>query len=1058
MACAPQHNPACNSAQESERMKNRLMIRNAIALVSLWVCGMVSASLWAGPPQDPSNQEFSTGMSAQLDASGQMIVTIPGPAEFFQRIAAISRKVTPQEVLPFLARNVVIDGYHHSSDRSRKPTEFLKLLDAYLDQARELQSLADERGHLRVTGCQDVEPLLRVLGYRLRSGCGPEAALETADPERAFLTVDSGFPLVDLEEALQRGTVFDYPFGSSTVPVLFSPKDWAWTDQNVVDTLLEDPQLARLYWAMSRLDENAAMVLRESPGLRELVPVAPVLDFYGGHLAVRSGKVMVPGGEAGESAWRELVGVTPSSPTQFLIRLLTKDEGWLAAYFDALWYVPGPQQEYFTNPDRLKRYYEALRGKELSPSPSRSVFRPTASLYLLTSRLLLDADGKPHVPGNLDIWKEIFRRKSSTGAVRDWAKRSGGWRQPEHLLEAMMSLTRVPLADGPLQVYLQLTEIDRRRAPERRLSPATVREMADRFSRYRDQYLMFTEFSELDDTSIGRFLSAADAIDRIGNSGVRANALGLFQANLGLWQILARQGQIPRLNWNSSFQSALQPYLEIRNAAQLFDAGRASLNDIWQAAGATTAVTEESLISMLAGPAQTDPEAQRIHGLIAERIRSVMDSQRLVSLNALLAFADGLATLAQGHPASDEVLRLAREVQAFEMPLPMFSNRERSEWASGLQHNPHSSLQTRKDFVKEVSKSRNSPEDVAEIRGALVPFLRDTLVGLNYAYYEPPGAQMVRNNPLFVRSHNFSGQMTMKGDEVWQTPRIFGRGWTASGGAHLAGSISDLPYVLAQVEQDFIIPENVQSLIWADLVPTMLTSAILPRWWNVTKDELQAVSLYQRLGEEALAAAASRDDVRQLVLEILSTYMLPRREGQAERALRAGSAEEALKLLTPAEIFFLGAELYQNYPARSATLGQASARLSELHSRVPEEVSLERISADFGVPHPMLAHTYARELLEMKPLPTFLGYSSRLMAESWESTHLYWARLAAEHQYHPAALNDLIPALTHRMVEKIFATHLEDWPAVLRAMQETAEEFRNERMAAGASRPTSRGL
>jgi hypothetical protein len=39
-------------------------------------------------------------------------------------------------------------------------------------------------------------------------------------------------------------------------------------------------------------------------------------------------------------------------------------------------------------------------------------------------------------------------------------------------------------------------------------------------------------------------------------------------------------------------------------------------------------------------------------------------------------------------------------------------------------------------------------------------------------------------------------------------------------------------------------------------------------------------------------------------------------------------------------------------------------------------------------------------------------------------------------------LHRLVPELTHRMVEKIFATHLEDWPAVLRAMRETGDEFR----------------
>ena len=99
------------------------------------------------------------------------------------------------------------------------------------------------------------------------------------------------------------------------------------------------------------------------------------------------------------------------------------------------------------------------------------------------------------------------------------------------------------------------------------------------------------------------------------------------------------------------------------------------------------------------------------------------------------------------------------------------------------------------------------------------------------------------------------------------------------------------------------------------------------------------------------------------------------------------------------------------------------------------------------MPHPALAQTYARELLNVKPFPTFIGYSSRLMAESWESNNLYWARLADESGYPPAMLHVLVPQLTRRMVEKIFATHLEDWPALLRALRETGEEFRQGKVA-----------
>ena len=39
-------------------------------------------------------------------------------------------------------------------------------------------------------------------------------------------------------------------------------------------------------------------------------------------------------------------------------------------------------------------------------------------------------------------------------------------------------------------------------------------------------------------------------------------------------------------------------------------------------------------------------------------------------------------------------------------------------------------------------------------------------------------------------------------------------------------------------------------------------------------------------------------------------------------------------------------------------------------------------------------------------------------------------------------LNVLVPDLTRHMVAKIFATDIDDWPALLRAMQETGDQFR----------------
>jgi hypothetical protein len=75
-------------------------------------------------------------------------------------------------------------------------------------------------------------------------------------------------------------------------------------------------------------------------------------------------------------------------------------------------------------------------------------------------------------------------------------------------------------------------------------------------------------------------------------------------------------------------------------------------------------------------------------------------------------------------------------------------------------------------------------------------------------------------------------------------------------------------------------------------------------------------------------------------------------------------------------------------------------------------------------------------------LPALQGYSSRLMAESWESNNLHWARLADEMNLPPSSLQWLAPQLTQRLIELIFANHHEDWPALLRALHETSDEYR----------------
>lgn len=981
------------------------------------------------------------GTSSQFENS----VLIPGPLRSFLRMAGMRQKISPPEVLPLLASNMVLNGY-----QTGQATEYLILLRRYFSQAKALSALAGPDGIIHVNDCNQAEPLLSLLGYRIRGECGQTGmTLLTADPQRAFLTIDSGFPLLDLEESLQKSAPFSYAYRGSAVPTLFPLADWkaltkasGQSDRDLVESLLYEADLARLYWALSRIDPETRAALRKNVGLEKLRPLAPVLDFYGNQICIRAGALVVPGGRNAEKEWQGLVGASPEAPAEFILQLLKKDRGWLAAYFDAMARASQRQQGHFIADQRLRRFYEAFRSQGASSESATTFsFRPAPALMVLTTRLQWDNKGDPYVPGNLEAWNEILRQKTNSKITRDWGKRSGGLRSPDQLAEAMFAFSRLRSENGPLQAYLFLSELDQRRPPGRKLSAQTVVLLAEKYADFSNQYLIFSEFPELTDVSIARFLTTAEALNKISDHSLRGNAMGTFQAAVGLWQILARQGQIDRSRLNSSWQDVIKPFSSFSTSAQLFTAGRNSINEVFRAATGKASISQDEIIGVLSGPRQSTAEGQRMLQEMANRIQLVLEDQRLVSLDTLFALDDGLSDSGKGPVGKDSLIALAAELREFQMPQPIFTNSERYRWAAGTYNNRHTEVEMRTDLAKVLS-SPASPKQREEARGHLATFLRDTAVGMIYAYYEPPRSQVLHHNPLFVRSHDFSGDTVIGVEQLWQSPELFGEGSPAGGGAHLIGSLADLPYVLAEVEQDLIVPDHVQALIWKQFVPELLSSAIVPRWWDISQNELHAVTLYQRAGEELLIASRGDTELRGKALAVLSDRMLPVRLVQLEQTINEGSASEILDAVMPAETFYLTAEFRQRFPSDLNSTSAAGRELEALSGGNPHEVNRERLSQDFGIMHPVLAQTYAREFLNVKPFPAFGGNYSRLMAESWDSGNLYWARLADEMGFSPVLLNRMIPELTRRMVEKIFASELEDWPAILAALHETGEEFR----------------
>lgn len=970
---------------------------------------------------------------------GKPLIEVPGPMRSFSRMAALAPDLQPEDLLAALGRNVVTNGFQAANaNESLEPTEYLKLVVRYMSQARELEKLAGDTKIITVPACDSTQTadILRVLGYRMRGGCGSEVVLETVNATRAFLTIDSGFPLASLEQALRANRPFTYDYHPALVPVLYGADYWLSSKDKqggeFIDIFLNDPNLCRLYLGLSKLDPATAEELRKAMGIQKLKVYSHVLDFYGGMFQVRDGKAIVPGGARSEKMWSELVGVGPDKGAAFFEKLLARDDGWLASYFDALARINGATKDYLTEPARLKRFYEAVRGKVTSPGPARPVFRANTEMMLLTTRLRVE-DGKPHLPGSVEVWKALFTNHPHGKYDAKLSKAAGNWKDVDDVLEALFGLCRKTVENEPLKIFMALSDVNRGRTKP--LEPATIDRMAREFRIYGGQYAIFSETPGVSDKTIIELIDTAKAIDSIRDQSQKSDAAGMFQGLIAIWQILCRQGAIAAADQDAAMASIVSNFGKTKSHRELFDAGRNGIKTLLTTAHVQNGSPQERMLDLLAGSGSTDSEART--QVIQDMIR-VLESQRLVSLDTLFDLADNLESVARGEKLNNAlVAKLASRISEIQLPRSALSANEKNSLAFGFWTEKHIDAQRRINLRSAMERSGASAEKLGEIRGQLTPFLRDTLVGFIYAHYAPPGAQILHTNPLFVRSHDFVGIQGTP--QTWKTTEVFGSGWPSNAGGRLVGSLANLPYAIAEAEQNFLIPTREQALIWGDLVPQMILSAKIPRWWSVTPAQLHWIGMHMSFAESLIAESALNPSVRTQVLAILDRYAPPVRVQKVSQLLTNGAVRSALDQIVPSEMFLLAAEMLRTPDGAQMPLGRDVVKLA---AEFPALLNYRAIGRFFGTPKPTLANSYQPELLNLRTFPTLMGYSSRILAESWESNLLFYAALADEVHMSPAQLNVVIPEWTQQTVERIFATHLEDWPALLRSLRLVGDDVR----------------
>lgn len=200
--------------------------------------------------------------------------------------------------------------------------------------------------------------------------------------------------------------------------------------------ILGDRRAALAYYGLCAMTAETRRYLEEHPDTRALVfdaKRAPVVALYGRSLRIRDGRVDVPGGDDWAAAWEAFAGASPGDPTAFVDRVLSRDGGRLALFYDTLAHldvrrlafaVGGLREgDAAARAARLKALYDASAPALAGWDP---VLRPFVRVPYDAAQLLftvhLNPDGQLIGPAVRGLWVAAFEGKGLPGLAGEELK------------------------------------------------------------------------------------------------------------------------------------------------------------------------------------------------------------------------------------------------------------------------------------------------------------------------------------------------------------------------------------------------------------------------------------------------------------------------------------------------------------------------------------------------------------------------------------------------------------------------------------------------------------
>ena len=234
------------------------------------------------------------------------------------------------------------------------------------------------------------------------------------------------------------------------VPLPLTPRLWTEhvlredvPDDRLAAAIFSRRSSALLYHGLFGMDRETLRWIERNPAaVRALAAHPGAAAVFAGAIRIRDNAVATPGDNAG-GVWAALVGVDPAQPVAFIERLLSRNGGALAAFYDTVARLDPARQAFAigrggdpARVDRARRVFASTLNAAGGTIEDRPFLRQDVDLLMVLRAVALDDRGVPRPPASRALWAAVFGTGDAGEAPVDavWLAR--------HLLDATGTASR----------------------------------------------------------------------------------------------------------------------------------------------------------------------------------------------------------------------------------------------------------------------------------------------------------------------------------------------------------------------------------------------------------------------------------------------------------------------------------------------------------------------------------------------------------------------------------------------------------------------------------------